>query len=149
MVEWGLSAETAAWVAQRVPGCERGWDKCTAALVHSRDGKVAAGVVFHDWSPETGVIEVTAAAVNPRWAQRAVLRELFGYAFGFCQMVVARTTNPRVVKLWRGFGADVFEVPRLGGRDRAMVLLTLTDDAWAANRLNGGTDGQAEPARPA
>lgn len=140
-VEWGLPAETAAWVASRVPGCARGWKDCQAALVLRDDGRVAAGVVFHDWSPETGVIEVSAASAYPGWAQRSVLAELFGYAFSFCQMVVARTTSARVVKLWRGFGADAYEIPRLGGRETPMTLLTLTDDAWAASKLNGGPHG--------
>lgn len=144
-VEWGLAQETAQWVATRVPGCARGWAKCRAALVVDQAGKPAAGVVFHDWSPETGVIEVTAAADDPRWAQRGVLRELFDYAFGACgcQMVVARTGSERVKRLWRRFGATAYEIPRLGGRDRPLVLLTLTDDAWRASPLNGGPHGQA------
>ena len=146
---WDLPVETAAWVAQRVPGCERGWTDFVAALVHDERLKVAAGVVFHDWSPENEVIEVTAAAESPHWAQRGVLRELFGYAFTHCQMVVARTTSPRVVKMWRGFGADAYEIPRLAGRGRGMTLLTLTDDAWAACRLNGGSDGKAKRAEAA
>ncbi|MEM9969517.1 MAG: N-acetyltransferase [Pseudomonadota bacterium] len=145
-VDWTRPDEAASWAAARIKGCERGWAGFQAAFVVNAAGKDVAAVVFHDWNPEAGVIEVSAAAQTPRWAARSVLTELFGYAFNGCgcQAVAARTTSERVAKLWQGFGATKHEIPRLAGRDRALTLLVLTDDAWRASRLNGGLNGETK-----
>ena len=100
--------------------------------------RMVAGVVFHNWSPEYGVIEVSAAADDPRWARRDVLKQLLGYVFSIAQLCVARTDedNHRVRRLWVAFGASETIIPRLRGREAAEVVLTLPDDAWAASKLN-------------
>lgn len=137
------SGAVAAWVADRIPEVDEfGANKAFAVL--RDDGAAAAGVVFHDWNPHAGVIEASAAADDRRWASRGVLQALFGYAFEGCgnQMVVCRTVNPVVVKLWRAFGAQEHVIPRLAGRDRAMTIMTLTDDAWRASKFMEGADGK-------
>jgi hypothetical protein len=137
------SGAVAEWVAARIPEVDRFGANKAFAVMRS-DGEPAAGVVFHDWNPLAGVIEASAAADDPRWATRGVLRTLFGYAYDecACQMVVCRTVNPVVVKLWRAFGADEHVIPRLAGRDRAMTIMTLTDDAWNASKFMEGANGK-------
>lgn len=101
--------------------------------------RLAAGVVFHNWSPEFGLMEISAAAVSRRWATREVMREAFGYVFGTadCQMAIARCDekNTAVRKLWSAFGAQEVIIPRLRGRMASEAVLTLTDDAWAQSRF--------------
>ncbi len=100
-------------------------------------GQLVAGLVFHNWSPECGVIEVSAAATDRRWATRTVLKAACDYIFAHCQMAVARTSmdNTATRRLWKAMGADEIILPRMRGRAASEALLMLTDDAWAQSRL--------------
>lgn len=114
------------------------YGECRAMGVFDRRGQMVAGVVFHNWNPRSQVIEVSAAATDPRWATRGVLQVAFGYVFGIAQMCVARTheDNNPVRKLWKAFGAEEIILPRMRGRTASEALLTLTDDAWARSKLS-------------
>lgn len=129
-------AQVAHWVAARIPGCERGFGPCKAMGVESK-GRIVAGVVFHNWSPESEVIELSCAAETPRWMTRRIMNEAMGYAFSFCQAVVARIhqDNTTARKLWRGLGADEFVIPRLRGRSASEAIYTLTDDQWLRSKF--------------
>lgn len=69
---------------------------------------------------------------------RAILNELFGYAFNKigCQMVVTRNsvTNTRLHRQLKAYGFTRFDVPRLFGRDEDGVFWTLTDSDWKQSR---------------
>jgi len=134
----GCDAVVADWVAERIDGCERGWSDARAIGVTSRAGLIA-GVVYHDWSPESEVIELSAAATSRHWMTRAVMSGILGYPFGFCQMVVARyRPDTPAQRIWRALGSDEFLIPRLMGRGRDCVLATLTAEQWAESPLNNG-----------
>lgn len=128
--------KAADWVANRIPDCERGFGACRAFAVIGET--ILAGVVFHNWSPAAGVIEVSAAAANPRWITRNVLSQLFAYAYDTCdcQAVVIRTPedNERVRRLWRSFGASEHIIPRLRGVDAAECVMVLPRETWKASR---------------
>lgn len=117
----------------------RDFGECRTGAVLTEDGSVAAGLVFHNWNPDAGVIEVSGAAEHPGFAQRGVMAEIARYVFGGCgcQMLVARCHegNEGVRRLFRAAGASEFIIPRLRGRDAAECILTLTDDAWRASRF--------------
>lgn len=136
-LEFGHEDLAVPYAAKRL-GFDRGFGPCTSAVVTS-DNDVAAVLIFHNWHPEAGVIEVSAVADNPQWAQRGVLKRAFGYLYDKlgCQMVVSRTdaANERVRRLWRAFGASEHIIPRLRGKDADEAILTLTDDAWRASRF--------------
>lgn len=102
-----------------------------------RDGRMVAGMVFHNWNPDAETIEVSGAALTPRWATRTVLREMARYAFSFAQMGYARTDpdNAPVLRLLRAAGADVHTIPRMRGRTASEAIVTLTAEAWAQSKL--------------
>lgn len=103
-------------------------------------GEMVAGVVFHNWCPEHGVIELSAAATSKRWVTRPVIKAVMGYAFdeAECQMIVSQMdmSNDAPRALWRGLGATEYVIPRLRGKDADGVLATFTDDAWRSSRFN-------------
>ncbi|WP_139103263.1 GNAT family N-acetyltransferase [Pararhodobacter sp. CCB-MM2] len=118
----------------------RDFGHCRTAAVLDASGNMVAGFVFHNWQPETGVIECSGAALSPAWAKRSILKALFGYVFktAGCQMVVARTAeeNTRVRRLWKALGAAEYVIPRLRGREASEAILCITDDAWHQSRLS-------------
>nr|DAF83398.1 MAG TPA: hypothetical protein [Caudoviricetes sp.]DAK00527.1 MAG TPA: hypothetical protein [Caudoviricetes sp.] len=138
---WGHDRTVAAWVARQIPGCARGFGNCRALGV--ADGaKLVAGVVYHNWEPEHGVIELSGAATTPRWLTRPVLWTMFSYPFAGigCQMAVMRVSarnqqwNGRgLPRLLKAYGFENHTIPRLYGRDEDGQIFTLTDDAWRAN----------------
>lgn len=97
-----------------------------------------AGVVFHNYSPESGVMEMSAAADSPRWMTRRVLHAMHSYIFedADCQMAVMRVSeqNKRMLRIGERFGYTPHRIPRLRGRDEAEILFTLTDDEWKAGK---------------
>lgn len=110
------------------------------AAVYDMSGSLSAGLVFHDWQPLTGTMEISIVATNPKWATRGVLTELGAYCFqtAGCQMIVARTdeSNQRVRRLWKALGAQEYIIPRLRGRTASEAILTLTAEAWASSKFN-------------
>lgn len=117
---------------------EDGFDKCTTIGFLAPDGTLEAGVIFHNWQPESAVIEITAASLHRRWGTKERLRAIFSYPFDQlgCQMVVARTSerNPGPLRIWRALGADEYRIPRLFGRDEAAIITTLTVEQWKGGR---------------
>lgn len=76
-----LTAELSDWAAQRIAhvGAE-GFGPCWAVGV-ARRGTLAAVVVFHDYQPECGTVQLSCAAENPRWATRQVIGAILCAAF--------------------------------------------------------------------
>ena len=145
---YGLSEEVAEFVASLLPGFARGFGNCKAIGVLDGDTLVA-GVVFHNWNPEAGVIEISGASVTPKWMTRNVVAGLFEYAFDQigCQLVIARVAerNRHVQRGFRRFGfAEVF-VARMRGRNEGELIFTFTDDAWRESRFRKrGSNGRTK-----
>lgn len=128
----------ASWVACRIPGCERGFGLCAAMAV--MDGETLLGaVVFHNYSPEAGVMEMSAAADSPRWLTRKTLYAMHDYIFQHCQLAVMRVSenNKRMLGIAERYGYTPFRIPRLRGRGEAEVILTLGDDEWKRGKFHG------------
>ena len=138
---WGHDQAVAAWVARHIPGCERGFDACRAMGVLDGE-KLVAGMVYHNWEPEHGVVEISGAAITARWLTRPVLWQMFAYPFqGIgCQMVLMRVSerneqwNGRgLPRLLKAYGFDKHTIPRLYGRHEDGHVFSLTDNAWRGN----------------
>lgn len=133
-----INTALAQFVASRI-GAERGFGPCATLGLMDR-GALAAAVVFHNWHPEEGVIEMSSASESKRWLTRRMVNAMFGFCFGECrcQLVVLRVSerNAGMVDIARRFGFQEARVERLRGRDEAELIFTLTDDAWNAHRLN-------------
>lgn len=148
---WGNPDLVVPFVARLIghPGSDFG--ECQTMTVLDSHGKVAAGIVFHNWNPDAGVIEVSAAAVDPRWPTRNVLQQAFGYVFAHCQLAVSRQheDNIRARKLWKAFGADEYLIPRLRGRTASEAICTLTEEAWRDSKFMRSPNGQAQSSQAA
>lgn len=135
MIIW--DRRVADWVAAQIPDCERGFGECQALGV-VRNDELVAGFVYHDWCPERETIQISGASKHGgarHWATPQIVAEIFDYPFRHCQMAWMQTdpANPARA-IWRKLGATEHEIPRLFGRNRDGVVLTLTDDAWKATK---------------
>jgi len=113
---------------------------CSMAVVD--DGAVIAGVLYNNYYPKQGVIEMHAGSLSKRWLTRLVLRSMFSHAFDTfkCQLCVLRVSehNKPMLRIAKSYGFNEYVIPRLRGRDEAEHVLTLADDDWRANRFNKG-----------
>lgn len=130
---YGHDEAVARFVAD-ILGFDRGFGENKAIGFLDRDGRLEAGVVFHDYSPENGVIEISAASTCPRWLSRARMHEIFDYPFGQigCRLVVARISehNKRARRLWISLGSDEYVIPALIAPHTAQIIYTLTAEQW-------------------
>jgi hypothetical protein len=151
---YGCDDRVARFVAARIPHCaERGFGECIAIGVMRDDGLVG-GFVFHDWSPEAGVIELSFAGTDKRWLTRPVLYGMFSYVFDDigCQMACSRTpaSLTHAVRIAAAYGFKQVIVPRLFGCDEDGIISTLTVEDWRANGFHKeNAHGQEQSAEAA
>ena len=148
-----IRGDLAAWCAAQI-GFSRVWEHCKALAVFDGSALIAV-VIYHNWDPEAGVIEISAAATSKRWLTRKVLHEIFAYPFERLeyQMVVARVSPNNQTKsgrgttrIFRSFGFDEYRIPRLRGRDEDEIIFTLTDDQWRSKTMEKACGKSAKAA---
>lgn len=125
------------FVSTRIWGKPKPFLGNTAMGVVNRAGGLVAGVVFSNYDPDAGVIEMSAASDSARWMTRPVLWGMFNYAFNqmACQAVVLRTDpdNTRLARILTAYGFDRYDIPRLRGKNKPESLFILGDDVWRGN----------------
>jgi RimJ/RimL family protein N-acetyltransferase len=139
---FGHDQLVAEFVASLIPECrERGFGKCKAIGIINEDGKLLGGLVYRNWCPEVGTIEISGAAVpGTNWLSRRTVNIMYDYPFYQCgcQMVIKTTMadNFIVLRIMAAIGFALHPIKRLGGRDRDGVVGTLTVEQWEESPYN-------------
>jgi RimJ/RimL family protein N-acetyltransferase len=133
-----LTEHLAAWAAARIPhvGAD-GFGPCWAVGVVRGDA-LAAAVVFHDWQPQAGTVQLSCAAETPRWATRQVIGAVLGAAFAGRLGAPARkvwtaipSSNARAIRFNRGIGLTQEAVLRQHfARGVHAVICSILDREW-------------------
>ena len=128
------------WVADLIwPGRGKDFGNCQGLAI-VEDGTLIAGMIWHNWDPDAGVVEISGAGTSSRWLTRKTLRTMFAVPFEEwgCQAVVMRVSDhdDALHRMLRSYGFERYRIPRLRGRDEAENVFLLTDAAWAANKFN-------------
>jgi len=76
---YGHSAEVVQWVADQVPHMDAPEKGAGIGIV--ANGHLIAGVVFHEYRPDYGTIEMSMAATSPIWARREIIGGFLSYPF--------------------------------------------------------------------
>lgn len=147
----------ADFVRQLIPSVRaRGFSKCkTIGIIDG--GLLIAGLVYHNYDPDAEIIEISGAALpGEYWMTRETLKRMYQYPFlgCRCQMVINRVPaeDERQLRMLAAFGYSLILVPRGLGRDKDLVIATLTREEWEANKFNKrlghhlGVDPQQEAA---
>jgi RimJ/RimL family protein N-acetyltransferase len=139
---FGQDKIVADFVASLIPECrERGFGKCAAIGIVNEEGMLLGGLVYRNWCPEVGTIEVSGAAVpGTNWLSRRTVNIMYDYPFYQVgvQMVIKTTMadNAIVLRIMAAVGFSLHKIKRLGGRDRDGVVGTLTVEDWEASPYN-------------
>lgn len=125
------------FISTKIWGAPRAMPGDTILASADSAGSALGAAIYQNYAPEHGLIEMSAAAVSPRWLSRGILREMFSYPFDQlgCQAVVLRcdTDNGRLARIFAAYGFKRYDIPRLRGRDRGEAIYVLADDVWRAN----------------
>lgn len=112
-------------------------DYCSLAVIDN--GQLIAGVLYNNYQPDTGVIELHASAIDKRWLTRPILRAVFALPFDQlgCQLCVLRVSekNETMLRIARSVGFKEVLIPRLRGRNEGEYIMTLADDEWRRGRF--------------
>lgn len=141
----GADRAVTDWVIERIPESDPSsfWPCTTIGVVSG--GRLIAGVVYHDWKPRYGTIELSMAADSPLWAKRPVIKSLLAYPFEQLgankAFVVMPLDNERILKTVEhiGFTREAVLAHQLGPKRHAVVSRMLKADYV---RLYGGIHGQ-------
>ena len=138
---YGHDDAVAKFVSSMIPELRsRGFGKCRALGMIDEDGRLVAGMVYHNYDPESGVIEMSGAAIpGQQWLTRETLKRMYTYPFlqlG-CQLVLMRVAadNQRLLRQLQALNYAFIRIPRLLGRDRDAVLCLLTREDWEAGKF--------------
>lgn len=145
MIEWAVAQgwETSMlsrWVAEIIwPGEGKDFGNCQGLAV-IEGGALIAGMIYHNYEPSAGVIEISGAGTSKRWLTRKTLKVMFDIPFKEwgCQAAVMRVSDhdDPLHRMLTAYGFERYRIPRLRGRDEAENVFVLTDDAWASNKFN-------------
>ena len=83
---YGKDELLAAWAAKKIPhiASAESFGKYVAIGVASgptKDDKLWAVCIFHEYIPDYGTVQISMASCNPRWASRATIRDLLATPF--------------------------------------------------------------------
>lgn len=134
---WGHTEAVVKFVSDIIWGDDRGFGgEHTAAGIIDNNGCLVGGVVYHNYNPWAGTIELSAASITAKWLTRKIITKLLSYPFIACgcQMLIGQTeaSNRRDRRMMCGIGFSEQRVGRLFGRNSDGILQTLTDDEWKA-----------------
>lgn len=141
-----INRNLSRWAFARIYDRDGEFEKCCTMGVF--DGETLCAVmVYYDYDPEAGVVQISGAADDSRWLKRHILREMFSGPFERmgCQMVVMRVgdDDTPLHRMLTTYGFNCYTIPRLRGRNEDELIFTLTDDDWRTNKFNiRSSDGQ-------
>jgi RimJ/RimL family protein N-acetyltransferase len=139
-LRYGDDVLVAYWVAARIPHMESGADfgPCKAIGVENSRGELIGGVVYHNYMPVVGNIELSFAADTAKWLTRPIICGLLSYPFDQLQCQRVTGVTPRRATSARRF-LDQFGFKREGcvrrgfGTDHAIISGLLREE-WQASK---------------
>lgn len=89
---YGHTPAIKEWVESQIPHVSD-FGPCEAIGIMGGNSLIA-GVVYHDYQPDFGTIQLSMAAINPRWAKKGNIAQLFKYPFEQLKCYKVWTATP-------------------------------------------------------
>lgn len=104
------------------------------------DSELIAGIVYYNYSPEAGTIEMSVEALpKQRWLTKATLALMFQYPFLVCrcQMLITGISarSEHIQRMLAALNFTLIRIPRFCGRDEDGVIGLLTYEDWVAGKF--------------
>lgn len=102
---------------------------------------LVAGMVYHNYDPHAGVIELSGYAARRDWTNKRWVHLVFDYPFRSwdIRLLAGRHSerNRLVRRIWRRVGACEYLIPEMWGEDEAEAIAVLTRQQWAQSKFRG------------
>jgi RimJ/RimL family protein N-acetyltransferase len=139
-----LNEALCQFVGQRIGVPSSSFSPCGSIGIEHQ-GNIIASVIFHNWIPDYGVIELSAAADDPRWLSKTVIRTIMNICFEQhkCQQIYTRQSseNNRAIKIYRFLGFTEIILPNMRGESKDETLMLMTKNQWSSHKLNEAKNG--------
>jgi hypothetical protein len=107
------------------------------------NNELIAGIVYFNFNPEAGTIDMSIEALPrrrcQRWLTPTTLAVMFQYPFLHCgcQMLITKTMarSTHVLRMLKAMNFSLIRVPRSGGRTEDGFLALLTYEDWLASKF--------------
>ena len=110
----------------------------TAIGFANKQKGIIAGVVYHNFDPDSRVIEISAYSDSPKWLSKNNLKRIFDYPFNQLntRLVIGRCSerNVRVRKIWKRLGADEVIVPKIRNHNENEIITILDKTIWKKSK---------------
>ena len=133
---YGVDGEIAEWVALSIPHVgEDGFGPCSAIGIATND-KLVGGMVYHDYQPKCGTIQLSMAAIHPCWARPHIIKGLLEYPFEGLGVFKVWTATPldgeRAIQTNRrvGFTREATLAHHFGHKRHAVIMRMLKPDFY-------------------
>lgn len=137
----GYDADVAAYVASRIPGCD-GFGPMAAIGVVDKNNLLVAGVVFSDYQPQYGNIQVSFASDRADWLTPGLVRAIMHYPFYQlgCNRITTLTPkrNRRARQFLSKFGFRHEGTIRKGFGADDCIVSGLMRSEWEQHRFFNG-----------
>lgn len=111
----------------------------TALLITHRD-KALGAVLFHNWHPDHGTVEISIASTSPRWLTKKTIRAMADYVFntlkaqaGYMRVDARRTDICRQLEACGFLRVDV---PHMRGKGLSEAFFIMGVDEWSASPIS-------------
>ena len=135
---FGYQTEIQTFVQKGLWDNKRQFGECVAIGFANKTGLVA-GVVYHNYEPESKIIEISAYSSQRKWLTKKHLSTIFEYPFGQLRLrlVIARCNqnNQRVRRIWKNLGANEVILPELRAENEDEIVLMLKNNQWRKSKF--------------
>ena len=128
---FGADQQVARWVADHIPDVDD-FGPCSAIGIET--DRLIAGMVYHDYQPRFGTVQISMAATTPIWARRDIITALLSYPFDQLDCFKVWTTtaldNERALKVNEhvGFKREAVLAHQFGHKRHAVIMRMLKPD---------------------
>jgi len=122
----------------------RHFDNCYCLGFANATEGLVAGMVYHNYDPDTGVVELSAFSSRRDWTNRERVHRVFDLPFSTwgVRLLVARMSehNHRARGVFSRLGAREYVLADLRAPGEAEALAVLCRGQWQQSKFNGATD---------
>jgi RimJ/RimL family protein N-acetyltransferase len=129
------------WVIERIPESGPGCFADDSAIGVMSGDRMIAGVVYHDYKPQFGTIELSMAADSPMWASHDIIAGLLHFPFRQLKVFKVFTVTPADnvaalrVNEHIGFKREAILAHQFGRKRHAVIMRMLEPDYARIYRL--------------
>lgn len=146
---WDYPDAVRAFVEDGLWGGAEQFSEASQGLGFVRENEgLVAGIVYHNWSPSGGTIEISAYSACRDWLTKASLREIYEYPFmsAGVRLILSRISehNSRARRIWQALGASEYLIPDLRADGEGEMVYTLSQQQWQSFITKGKPHGQIQ-----